>query len=211
MRRLLREKTIGKVLTVRVYGMNGAYLDHEAPLHWRQDKELSGYNVLTLGIFAEVIRRWFGDHRAVQAMCQTHVTTRKNPRTGEERPVEIPDTVWVNADMGGGTVVQYSLSGLAHLAPSNRVEVYGCHGTILYDLAGERIYTARTSDESLKELPLSDDESREWTVELDFIRAVRGERDPEPSFEDGVAYMDVVEAAARSCRTGEQIRLPLGD
>jgi predicted dehydrogenase len=191
--------------------MNGAYLDHGAPLHWRQNKDLSGYNVLALGIYAEVIRRWFGDHQAIQAMCQTHVTTRPDPESGESREVEIPDAVWVNADLGRGRIAQYSLSGIAHCPPGDRVEVYGCHGTLLYDLVAERIYSAQLEDETLKELPLPDDERREWEVEKDFIRAIRGEAPPEPSFADGVAYMDVVEAVARSCETGERVPLPLGD
>jgi predicted dehydrogenase len=211
MKRLLSEKTIGKVLTIRITSMNGNYLDHDAPLHWRQDPDLSGYNVLTLGIYAEVIRRWFGDHQAVQAISQTHITARPDPETGHEKSVEIPDAVWVHADMGRGTLAQYSLSGLAHCAPTDRVEVYGCHGTILYDLVAEKIYSAQLEDDSLKELPLPDDERRDWEVESDFIRAIRGEKDPEPSFEDGVAYMDVVEGVARSCRSGERIELPLGD
>lgn len=100
-------------------------------------------------------------------------------------------------------------SGIAHCAPKDRVEVYGTKGTLVYDIAGERILMASLNDESLKELPLGDDEKREWAVELGFIQAVRGERDPEPSFEDGIAYMDVVEATARSCETGNGVPLPL--
>jgi predicted dehydrogenase len=209
--RLLAEKVIGKPLTLRITSLNGIYLDHDSPLHWRQDRELSGHNVLTLGIYAEVLRRWFGNPVAVQAMSQTHVSRRFDPRAGEEREVTVPDAVWVHADMGRGTVAQFNLSGLAHLAPSDRMEVYGCHGTLVYDFKADRILLGRMEDEALKEVPIPDDEWRMWEVELDFIRAVRGEAPPWPSFEDGVAYMDVVEAVARSSQTGQRIELPLGD
>lgn len=209
-RRLLAEKTIGKVLTIRVNILGGDYLDHDAPIHWRQIREYSGNNILTLGIMAEVIHRWFGPHRFAHAVAQTHVTARMDPKTGKEREVDIPDAVWIHGETASGAVIQYSLSGLAHAAPNHSVEVYGCHGTIVYDLIAERVLTAQLGESGLKELALSDDECRGWEVEQDFIRAVRGEKAPEPSFEDGVAYMEWVEAVTQSYQTGQRIELPLG-
>lgn len=209
-KRLLAEKTIGKVLTIRVSMMGGDYLDHDAPIHWRQIREYSGNNVLTLGIMAEVIHRWFGKHKSAMAYAQTHVTARMDPATGEEREVDIPDAVWVNGEMESGALIQYSFSGLAHLAPKNCVEIYGCHGTIVYDFVEEKILTAQLGESSLKEMALSDDQSKVWEVELDFIRAVRGEAQPEPSFEDGVDYMEWVDAVTKSYRMGAKVTLPLG-
>ena len=209
-RRLLAEKTIGKVLSIRVSMMGGDYLDHDAPLHWRQIREYSGNNVLTLGIMAEVIHRWFGLHRSAQAIAQTHVTSRPDRETGEERNVDLPDAVWVQGEMKNGAMIQYSLSGLAHCPPKNGVEIYGCHGTLVYDFVEEKILTAQLNESSLKELPLTDDESKVWEVERNFIRAVRGEIQPEPCFEDGVAYMEWVDAVTESYQTGTKISLPLG-
>jgi predicted dehydrogenase len=67
MRRLLAEGFVGKPLSIRVTSMHSRYLDPHSPLSWRQDAALSGRNVLTLGIYAEVIRRWFGEFACVQA------------------------------------------------------------------------------------------------------------------------------------------------
>jgi predicted dehydrogenase len=39
---------------------SGAYINPDAPPHWRQRDELSGINALTLGIYAEIVQRWFG-------------------------------------------------------------------------------------------------------------------------------------------------------
>jgi predicted dehydrogenase len=211
MKRLLSEGAVGEVLTIRVQSMHGRLLDPHAPLHWRQDRALSGFNVLTLGIYAEVVRRWFGDHRSVQAVAQTFIRERVEPNSGLLEKVEIPDAVWMTAEMASGAVAQYSLSGIAHAASSDRIEVYGSKGTLIYDMGSDVLLAAEFPQGSLKEMPLSDDESSGWEVELDFVRAVRGERPPEPSFEDGVAYMDVVEATALSCRTGSRVHLPLGD
>lgn len=211
MRRLLAEGFVGNVLTVRVTSMHGRYLDPHAPLTWRQDHNLSGLNVLTLGIYAEVVRRWFGDHRSVQATSQTLTPRRVDPTSGLLEPVQIPDAVWVHAELDSGAIVQYSLSGIAHAAPTDRIEVYGSEGTLIYDFVTETIQGVRKDQGDLKELAVLDDESCGWEVELDFVRAVRGEKPPQPSFEDGVAYMDVVDATARSCRSGHRISLPLGD
>lgn len=211
MRRLLDEGYIGEPLTIRVISMHGRYLDPHSPLTWRQDAMLSGRNVLTLGIYAEVVRRWFGETLSVQATCQTFTRERVEPVSGMLEPVRIPDAVWMVAEMACGAVAQYSLSGIAHAAPTDRMEVYGSKGTLVYEMNPERILGARLNEGGLKELALPDDESRGWEVELDFIRVLRGEKAPEPSFEDGVAYMDVVDATARSCWSGSRIPLPLGD
>ena len=209
MKRLLAGEAVGRIRTVRVLGMGNQFLDPESPLHWRQDQNLSGFNVLTLGIYAEIVRRWFGNHESVQATCQTTTATRRVDGSPENRPVEIPDAVWVNAQLESGAVVQYSLSGISHCAPKDRVEVYGSKGTLVYEITSEKIFMATLADSELKQVTPPEEETRDWEVELDFIRAIRGEKDPEPSFEDGVAYMDVVEATARSCKTGERVHLPL--
>ena len=49
----------------------------------------------------------------------------------------------------------------------------------------------------------------EWTVEADFVRAIREGTPVYPSFDDGVAYMEFVDAVARSIAEGRTIRLPL--
>ncbi len=211
MKRLLAEGYLGEPLTIRVTSMHGRYLDSHSPLTWRQDATLSGRNVLTLGIYAEVVRRWFGETTSVQAMCQTYIKERVEPLSGLIEPVRIPDAVWMVAEMASGAIAQYSLSGIAYAAPTDRIEVYGSEGTLVYEMDPERILGARLGEGGLKELALPDDESRGWEVELDFIRVLRGEKAPEPSFEDGVAYMDVVDATARSCRSGSRILLPLGE
>jgi predicted dehydrogenase len=48
---------------------------------------------------------------------------------------------------------------------------------------------------------------RSWTVEQDFIRAVREGGKPEPSFETGVCYMEFVEAVNRSMEEQAWINL----
>src|SRR6266550_4587033 len=60
-KKLLAENFIGKPHAVRLQSFTGVYLNPEAPAHWRQKIEISGLNVLTLGIYVEVMQRWLGD------------------------------------------------------------------------------------------------------------------------------------------------------
>src|SRR6266513_4686047 len=60
-KRLLAEDHIGEPHTIRLQSFHGNYLDPNAPAHWRQRIELSGLNVLSLGIYVEVLNRWLGD------------------------------------------------------------------------------------------------------------------------------------------------------
>src|SRR5919108_3257701 len=60
-KKLLAENFIGIPHDVRLQSFTGVYLNPEAPAHWRQKIEISGLNVLTLGIYVEVLQRWFGD------------------------------------------------------------------------------------------------------------------------------------------------------
>lgn len=67
---------------------------------------------------------------------------------------------------------------------------------------------ARLAD--LEEIPIPPVQARAWTVEADFIAAIREARVIEfTTFEAGVAYMEFTEAVARSAETGEAIALPL--
>src|SRR5919197_1310884 len=66
-KKLLAENFIGKPHDVRMQSFNGVYLNPEAPAHWRQKIEISGLNVLTLGIYVEVLQRWLGNITGVFA------------------------------------------------------------------------------------------------------------------------------------------------
>jgi predicted dehydrogenase len=45
---LIADGYLGDVLAVEVRAVQGKFVDREAPLHWRQDESLSGFNALTM-------------------------------------------------------------------------------------------------------------------------------------------------------------------
>ncbi len=67
MRRLLAEGAIGKPFHAVLHSMNGGWLIRKPPAHWRQRVEISGLQVLSFGIYVEIIQRWLGDIVSVQA------------------------------------------------------------------------------------------------------------------------------------------------
>ena len=96
------------------------------------------------------------------------------------------------------------------------IGLFGSDGVLQYDLTTDRIRgasrrggaTAKMSE--LQEIAIPAAKERTWTVEADFIAAIRGAQPIElTTFEAGVAYMEFTEAVARSAETGEPIALPL--
>ncbi|HXJ82205.1 MAG TPA: Gfo/Idh/MocA family oxidoreductase, partial [Candidatus Methylomirabilis sp.] len=71
--RLLAEGHVGDVLAVELQAAQGRFVDREAPLHWRQDITLSGFNVLNMGIWYEAMMRWLGPAARVMAMTKVAV------------------------------------------------------------------------------------------------------------------------------------------
>src|ERR1017187_555331 len=66
MKQLLAEGFLGELREVQVRHFNAPLADSEAPLSWRQDATLSGYNMLTLGILHETLTRWIAPPILVQ-------------------------------------------------------------------------------------------------------------------------------------------------
>lgn len=208
-RKLLAEGYLGELREVHAEGLSAANLDPEAPLHWRQDFDLQGYNTLTLGMWLEVIHRWVGPHRRVAALLKTHTPSRIDPATGEARPVRIAESVAISAELENGAIGSYRFSGVCRFPPHNTISLYGTEGTLRYDLDTDEIIGGRAGDSGPAPIPIPADLAREWSVEADFIRAIREGGPVEPSFRDGLLYMEFTEAVYRSAESGTVVSLPL--
>src|SRR5438552_1245214 len=82
MRELIQAGYLGELREVQVFGLNGAVADPAAPLSWRQDAALSGFNMLTLGIVHETLLRWAPPPVRVLAQAHAFVSTRIDPQGG---------------------------------------------------------------------------------------------------------------------------------
>lgn len=210
MRRLLHEERFcGQVLQVRLAALTSGWLDADVPMNWRKDENLSGRNILTLGIYVEVLHRWLGNHVAVMADFDTQTPQRRDPQTGRLRDVVIPDAVRILARYESGAGAMYHVSGLCAHPPDETLEIYGTAGTIVYNFTADRVRAGRPGQKELSEVSL--EPRREWTVEQDFVHAVRtgDRRRVEPTFEQGLKYMEFLEAVWRSHRQRAEVALPL--
>ena len=203
MQKLLRDGYVGEPWHFRLSALNAQFADPLAPPHWRQRTELSGINVLTVGIYAEVLERWLGSPRRLRAQMKVCVPKREN------YPVHIPDVVQASGQWANGLVGSLEWSAVAQFAPSETLAIYGRDGTLVYDFTQDKIFGGRRGDSALQELIVPPDLERSWTVERDFIDAVLNDGRPEPSFETGVKYMEFTEALNLSARGGHSVELPL--
>jgi len=209
-RRMLSEGYIGQPVNVVVQSYSEGYADPKATRHWRQEGEVSGLNTLDVGMMIEVMHRWLGYASRVTAMEKTIYPTRPAPDGSGEVSVERPDTLSVVAELESGALATLLFSGVARFAKdANRFEIYGTEGTIRYLQGSDTILAGKAGDKEMKPVELSPSEVREWTVEADFVQAVReGRRAVEPSFWDGLKYMEMTDAVFKSARTGQAVDLP---
>lgn len=202
-RALLEGGSLGAPIHLRLNSYHASYLDPAAPAHWRQRAEVSGLNTLTLGIYAEVLQRWFG--RICSVKASGGIAHRR--RDGYE--VEIPDFLDVLCDFESGVSGSLSFSGVAAHAPGDRLEVYCERGALAYDFAEERLFAAGSGEAALQEIVPPPDEITEWTAEADFIRAIRDPQAPRPTpdFAEGLRYMRVTEAVHQALESGDPINV----
>jgi predicted dehydrogenase len=200
-KKLLAENYLGMPHHIRLQSFAAAYLDPEAPAHWRQRVELSGLNVLALGIYVEVLQRWLGNITGVYARGKI-----LNPiRQGYE--VIVPDMVTVLCTFEGGAEGVLEFGGVHPLSTGDRLEVYGDTGTMTYDFGNDVVQAGKEGDRALHTVEITPELEGGWQVEDDFIAAVKskGKSRPRPDFEEGLRYMRVVQAVADSRAANEWV------
>ncbi len=207
-RRMIAEDYLGDLLAMEVRASTG-FLNRDAPLGWRQASELSGMNIMTLGIWYEAVMRWVGQAESVQAQGLTFSKMRRDDH-GIKIPVRIPEHLNVNARMECGALAHFLISSVAGLQGPPQVWLYGEKGTLLFREG--KLFGGRRDDGNLKFIDIPKHEFMSWQVEAEFIDAIR---DVAPvrltTFNDGVKYMEFTEAVNLSMTHGETIHLPLGD
>lgn len=193
-KKLLADNYVGRPHDVRLQSFHGNFINPDAPAHWRQKIEISGLNVLTLGIYVEVIQRWLGEISAVFARGKILQPIRQ----GYE--VIIPDVLNVLCQFENGAEGVLEFSGVNALNTGDRLEIYGDQGTIVYDFTNDVISGGKADDAKLQVLEVPPELEGGWRVEEDFLNAVKskGRVRPHPDFEEGLRYMRVVQAVADS-------------
>jgi predicted dehydrogenase len=209
---LLADGYIGELQSIDLKVSTGL-LNRDAPLSWRMNRDYSGVNILSMGIWYECISRWVGPAKAVMARTRIATPYRIDPERGERRAVDVPDHVEVLADLANGAIARLHWSAVAGFMPGPEVWLYGSEGTLRLELRGRDnlvLSGARRGDKAMAEIAIPAEKTYRWRVEEEFVSAIRGQ---EPirrtSFVDAVNYMDFSEAVHISCREGRRVYLPL--
>ena len=206
---LIADGYLGDILSVDMAVHQGGFIDYDGPFHWRHDRDLSGYNIMQMGIWYEAMMRWVGPAGSVTSLSRVNVKARKDGE-GNRRFTTIPDHVEILCEMVSGPVLRMRLSTVTGLAPDDGVWMFGTEGTLRLDASTMTVYGGRRSDTALKEIEILPEKQGHWRVEEEFINAIRGEEPiTHTSFQDGVKYMEFTEAVTRSAQTGQKIYLPL--
>ncbi|MBM3265426.1 MAG: Gfo/Idh/MocA family oxidoreductase [candidate division Zixibacteria bacterium] len=206
--RLIAEGYVGDLLTVEIRSSGGTFLDKTGPLHWRKDFDLSGMNIMSMGIWYEAMIRWVGEATRVMAMGKTFVKMRKDENTGVMRAVRVPEHVEVLMDLACGAQGCLSMTSVQGLINVNEIILCGSEGTLCVE--GETLYGGRRGDDELHEIAIAAEDRGSWRVEAEFIGAIRGqEKVTHTTFDDGLKYMQFTEAVYRSIAEGKAISLPL--
>lgn len=195
---IIESGRLGELREVFIAHATGVYLDPEAPMSWRQDIGYSGINMLTMGIYHEVIERWLPDTvEVLDARGAIFTAERIHWETGELTPVEIPDCVHVLGQLERGSLLNYHFSGIETGPGRNEIKLVGSEATVRLDIgAGELFLSNRNGDTEKIEIP--DEERIGWQVEADFIDSIReGTPVQLTSFADGLRYMQFTDAVRR--------------
>ena len=184
--------------------------------HWRHSRDLSGNNIMTMGIWYEAMMRWVGPASTVTALAQQVVRHRADER-GCRVAMEIPDHVDILCRMAQGGQMRCSVSTVIGLAPATSVAIYGTEGTLRVAEADAgdspfALWGGRRRNKRLRRIDIAPEKMGGWRVEEEFVNAVRGiEPVTHTDFATAVKYMEWTDAVSLSARTGETVRLPLFD
>lgn len=206
---ILASNYLGDIVAIDITSNQNRFADFGGTIQWRQDRELSGYNILNMGMWYEGLMRWVGPATRVSAMSKVTVHSRKDSK-GDSRTVTIPDHVDILCQMGNGSQARLQFSAVTGFGGSNKIWIYGTEGTLHLDASTMTLYIGNRTSKSLEEIPIHPDKVSTWRVEEEFINAIRGQ---EPvrytTFKDGLAYMEFTQAVTKSARSGQTVHLPL--
>lgn len=208
---LIADGFIGELISLDArVALGSSFPQADSPVHWRQLREFSGNNIMTMGIFYEGFMRWVGPARSVQALGQTVVKHRVED--GRRVAMTIPDHIDILCEMEQGGQMRLGLTSVCGHVPAIDINICGTDGTLrLSDASGElRLEGANRGSRKLSEIKIAKKDQMTWRVEEEFINAIRGKETVRyTDLVTGVQYMEWTDAVSAALRTGDRMVLPL--
>jgi predicted dehydrogenase len=138
---LLAQGYVGnkRLITINWFGSSRANSDR--PWNWYSQKDKGGGALGSLGSHTFDYIHWlFGEVRRVNAHFTTAISQRKDPATGEMKPVNTDDTCALMLELATGTPCQVSLSAVIYAPRTHAIEVYGDQGTLILASENQKDY-----------------------------------------------------------------------
>ena len=207
---LLAEGYVGDLYIMKLRGSAPGFIDPGGALHWRHQRQLSGMNIMTMGIWYEGSMRWVGPASRVSAQMRTFVPQRRDPATGGMGTADVADHVDITAELESGAHATYELSTVSGFGPGPGVWFFGSDGTLHWDHASRKLFGGKRGDQAMQEISIAPEKVGAWRVEDEFVGAIRGQEELRfTDFATGVQYMEFTEAVHRSATSGQAVSLPL--
>lgn len=131
-RDLVANGEIGDIVTVNLSVMVGAITERGDGRIWQGRRE-NGANPMTIpgGHSIDALCYILGEFAEVSARVTTRIDMWKHAVTGEDYPVNAPDTVTAAGLLKSGAEVSYQVASVPYNASGSRMEIYGRKGTMV--------------------------------------------------------------------------------
>lgn len=211
LREVVHSGRLGQITSVDLRVIGSGNLDRNS-VHWRERAEFSGNQIMAMGIYAEMLNAIVGPYEALSASLSTPLPT-KTGADGDTVQIGVPQVVAISGRLRNGALAVEHHTGVNvdKTSGGSSLTIRGLEGTALYDL--NETLQIGAAGEPLSRVDVPQERRTEWTVEEDFIAAVRmaragkppEERPVRPDFAEGVLYMRKVEAVHRSSTSGQAV------
>lgn len=230
-RDLVANDEIGDIVTVNLRVMVGAITERGDGRIW-QGRRANGANPMTIpgGHSIDALCYILGEFAEVAARVTTRIEVWKHEVTGEDFPVDAPDTVTAAGVLKSGAEVSYQVASVPYNASGTRMEIYGRKGTLvltsksvnigpsqLHLAIGNAEMAAITPPDSYRLIPADMAAGPGLNVAQAYARFADAMQSGQlgqsgttvsPDFNDAVGRHALIDAMERSHREGKVIKLP---
>lgn len=212
-RQIFESGELGQLTGVDVLCTSGS-LASRNEVHWRDRIEQVGMQLLSVSAYTEALNAWVGPYRTVSAVTTTPIPSKLDD-IGQDIKIKTPQVAMILGILENGAAgIEYH-SGIVTDArtPNDLITIHGLNGTLRYYIANHQLQIARPGGQ-LETVDVPVAHLHEWSVESDFIDAVRAARGGQqwsrrisPDFREGLEYMKKVEAVNLSAATSKMVDL----
>ena len=131
-RDLINDGYIGDVLTANLRVISQQALERGAGRIWQGDRK-NGANTLTIagGHAIDGLCYVLGEFDELAARVTTRIKAWKSTETGQDVPVDSPDSISVAGVLKSGAEVSVQVAAIPFNPSGTRLEIYGCEGTMV--------------------------------------------------------------------------------